>query len=63
MGPHWFAVTRLSDNRLCGLMREIAELIDGETDPATLSDLRASLRVLADGAHGKAWTLSKGKFR
>mgnify|MGYP006371748621 FL=1 len=63
MGPHWFAVTRLADNRLSGLMREIAELIDDETDPKALSELRVSLGILRDGAHGKAWQLSKGKFR
>jgi hypothetical protein len=44
-------------------MREIAELIDSETDPATLSDLRASLDILSSGAHCKAWHLSKGKRR
>jgi hypothetical protein len=61
--PHWFAVTRLSDNRLSGLMREIAELIDSETDAGTLSDLRISLQTLASGAHCKAWHLSKGRVR
>jgi hypothetical protein len=63
MAPHWFAVTRLADNRLVGLMREIAELIDEETEPALLSDLRISLGVLASGAHEKAWRLSKGRRR
>lgn len=63
MAPHWFAVTRLADNRLSGLMREIAELIDSETNPATLSDLRISLDTLARGAHYKAWHLSKGRRR
>lgn len=63
MAPHWFAVTRLADNRLSGLMREIAELIDDETDPATLRDLRVSLSTLASGAHEKAWRLSKGRSR
>lgn len=61
--PHWFAVSRLADNRLNGLMREIAELIDDELDPAVLSDLRISLRTLASGAHDKAWRLSRGKRR
>lgn len=61
--PHWFAVTRLSDNRMAGLMREIAELIDDERDPAKLRDLRVSLDTLATGAHGKAWSLSKGRLR
>lgn len=63
MAPHWFAVTRLADNRLTGLMRELAELIDSETDPAILSDLRISLNTLASGAHHKAWHLSKGRRR
>lgn len=63
MPPHWFAVTRLADNRLSGLMREIAELIDSETSPATLSDLRISLDTLSSGAHCKAWQLSKGRRR
>lgn len=63
MPPHWFAVTRLTDNRLAGLMREIAELIDDETDPAILSDLRLSLKTLSAGAHDKAHRLSKGRFR
>lgn len=60
MNPHWFAVTRLSDNRLTGLMREIAELIDSETDTEILRDLRVSLSTLAAGAHEKAFRLSKG---
>lgn len=63
MAPHWFAVTRLTDNRLSGLMREIAELIDSETDPRILSDLRISLATLASGAHVKAHQCSKGKWR
>lgn len=63
MSPHWFAVDRLSDNRLAGLMRELAELIDDESDPAVLSDLRISLRTLAAGAHTKAHHLSRGRFR
>jgi hypothetical protein len=61
--PHWFAVSRLSDNRMRGLMRELAELIDDERDPRKLSDIRVSLRTLADNASEKAWRLSKGKFR
>ena len=63
MAPHWFAVTRLADNRLSGLMRELAELIDDETNPGTLSDMRISLATLASGAHEKAWRLSKGRRR
>lgn len=63
MAPHWFAVTRLTDNRLSGLMREIAELIDETDDPKVLSDLRISLDVLKAGAHGKAWAKSKGRVR
>jgi hypothetical protein len=63
MGPHWEAVARLSDNRLRGLMREIAELIDDTSDPNILRDLRASLSILKDGAHVKAWHNSKGKLR
>ena len=63
MAPHWFAVTRLADNRLSGLMRELAELIDSETDPKVLSDLRISLTTLASGAHCKSHQLSKGRYR
>lgn len=63
VAPHWFAVTRLADNRLSGLMRELAELIDDEADPNTLGDLRISLNTLAAGAHEKAWRLSKGRRR
>ena len=63
MAPHWFAVTRLADNRLSGLLREVAELIDDETNPAVLRDLRVSLETLAAGAHEKAWRLSKGRTR
>lgn len=44
-------------------MREIAELIDSETDPRVLSDVRISLRTLAAGAHDKAYRLSKGRNR
>jgi len=63
MAPHWFAVTRLSDNRLSGVMRELAELIDSEVDPVILRDLRVSLQTLAAGAHEKAHRISKGQFR
>lgn len=62
-GPHWFAVDRIADNRMNGLMRELAELIDDETNPGKLSDLRISLDTLASGAHHKAWHLSKGRRR
>ena len=61
--PHWFAVARLLDNRLNGLMREIAEIIDAEGDPLKLRDMRISLKVLSDGASGKAWNLTKGKIK
>jgi len=60
-GPHWFAVSRLTDNRLSGLMRELAELIDDESEPAKLRDLRVSLEALAAGASEKAYRLSKGR--
>ena len=63
MPPHWFAVTRLTDNRLSGLMREIAEIIDSESSPAVLSDLRISLQTLTSGAHVKAHMISKGRRR
>lgn len=62
-GPHWFAVARLSDNRLRGLMQELAEVIDDENDPAALRDLRISLGALRDGAHEKCFRLSKGRIR
>lgn len=51
--PYWFAVTRLRDNRLAGFAREVAELIDEETDPEVLRNLAVSLKVLADGAASK----------
>lgn len=63
MAPHWFAVSRLSDNRMAGVMRELAELIDEETNPAKLRDLRVSLEALASGAHEKAFRFSKGRTR
>ena len=63
MGPHWFAVERLSDNRLSGLMREVAELIDETNDPAKLRDLRVSLQTLTNGAGAKAYQASKGRHR
>lgn len=61
--PHWFAVDRLTDNRIKGLMREIAEIIDSETEAAKLSALRTSLTTLAAGAHDKAHRASKGRHR
>lgn len=63
MAPHWFAVTRLADNRLSGLMREIAELIDEENDPEKLRDMRLSLHVLGDGAGNKAYRMTDGRVR
>lgn len=56
--PHWFAVTRLTDNRLSGLIREVAEMIDEEDDGALLLDMSVSLKVLRDGARAKARNLS-----
>lgn len=51
--PHWFAVDRCGDNRLLGMMREIAELIDETSDEEMLHDIKVSLKCLADGANGK----------
>jgi hypothetical protein len=52
--PLWFAVTRLHDNRMHGMVREVAEFIDDCEDPEALRNISVSLKVLADSAFSKA---------
>jgi hypothetical protein len=50
-----FPVERIQDNRLLGLLRELAEAIREEDDPATLRKLGQSLRLIADHSRSKAF--------
>lgn len=56
-----FPVSRIRDNRIKGLLRELAEAIDAETDPATLRSVGISLKMLGDYARGKGYR-NGGKF-
>jgi hypothetical protein len=59
--PLWFAVQRLHDNRMHGLVREVAEFIDDCDDPEELRKIGQSLKLLADAARGKGFRCG-GKF-
>lgn len=54
-----FPVDRMPDNRLRGLLREIAEAIQEEGDAERLRALGQSLALLAGRARSKGFDLSK----
>ena len=59
--PLWHAVHRVKDNRLHGLLREIAESIEDCDDPEKLRAFGQSLKMLSDGARSKG-VRRGGKF-
>jgi hypothetical protein len=52
-----FPVERVKDNRLNGLLREIADLIRDEDDPRVLRHFSTSLKLLADRARSRGYSL------
>lgn len=54
-----FPVERIRDNRLLGLLRELAEAITEEHDPIVLRKLGQSLKLIGDHARSKAYRETK----
>lgn len=54
-----FPVERMADNRFQGLLREIAEAIQGECDAERLRSFGQSLALLAGRARSQAFSLSE----
>lgn len=57
-GLYTFPVARMGDNRLQGLLREIAEAIEEEGDAARLRTFSQSLNLLAGRSRSRAYDLS-----
>ena len=55
-----FPVGRLKDNRLQGLLREIAEAMSREESPEILRTLGQSLKMLGDLARSRSYERQKG---
>ena len=53
-----FPVDRVKDNRLNGLLREIAEVIQQEDDMRALRHFAQSLKLLAGRARSRAYSSS-----
>ena len=53
-----FPVDRIADNRLQGLLREIAEAIQDEGDAERLRSFGQSLRMLTGRARSRAFELA-----
>lgn len=52
-----FPVERIGDNRLRGLLAEMAEALEQEDDPALLKAVGQSLKMLGDFARSQAYTM------
>jgi hypothetical protein len=57
-----FPVARISDNRVQGLLRELAETLEQEDDAESLRATARSLKMLADVARELAWTINKSRW-
>lgn len=55
--PSAYAVDRIKDNRLQGLLRELREAIAEEDNPDLLRKLGQSLKMLGDRARTKGYEL------
>jgi hypothetical protein len=53
--PLWFAVERIRDNRMRGILQEVAELIDDTDSPDDLRRFGQSLKLLSDAARGRGY--------
>lgn len=54
--PSTFPIDRVNDNRLNGLLRELAEAIAEEENPALLRTIGQSLKMIGDRARNKAYS-------
>lgn len=54
-----FPVERIGDNRMRGLLQELAEALEQEDDPALLRAVGQSLKMLGDFARSQAFTMSR----
>ena len=52
-----FPIARISDNRIRGLLQELAEALEQEDDPALLKAAGQSLKMLGDFARSQAYTI------
>lgn len=57
-----FPIMRVNDNRLQGLLRELAEAIEQDEDPANLRNLAVSLKSMSDVCRELAWTMDKSRW-
>jgi len=57
-----FPVERIGDNRLRGLLAEMAEALEQEDDPALLKAIGQSLKTLGDFARSQAYTMRGGDW-
>jgi len=51
-----FPVDRVKDNRMNGLLRELAEAIDSEENPELLRCVGQSLKLIGDSARNKSFS-------
>lgn len=54
-----FPVERVGDNRLNGLLRELAEALEQTDDPTLLRATGQSLKMIGDAARSKAFEEDK----
>ena len=57
-----FPVERLEDQRLRGLLEELAKAITQTNDPDTLRMLGQSLKMMGDFARSEAFTISRSHW-
>lgn len=53
-----FPVERIGDNRLRGLLQELAEALEQEDDPKLLRAVGQSLHILGNFARSQGYTIS-----
>lgn len=54
-----FPVERIGDNRLRGILQELAEALEQEDDPGLLETVGSSLKMLGNFAKGQAFMISR----
>lgn len=56
-----FPVERIGDNRIRGILQELAETLEAEDDAHLLTAVGQSLKMLADFAKSQAWTIDNSR--
>lgn len=56
-----FPVERIGDNRIRGILQELAETLEAEDDARLLATVGQSLKMLADFAKSQAWTIDNSR--